>query len=56
MKKTELKRIEKQILKSLIDDIKNLKKHSFYSIPENKQFYMNLCDMIIKAINTTIKK
>ena len=55
MKKKEFTKEQKRVFTNLIQDIKQLKKHNYYSIPENKQFYLNLCDVVIKAIKKTIK-
>lgn len=55
MNKPEFTKTEKVIFKNLILDIKKLKKYSHYSLNENKVFYNNLCDTIIKAIKKTIK-
>lgn len=55
MKKTKFNNSEKMILKNLILDMHKLKKYSYYSLDENKKFYNNLCDTIIKAIKKTIK-
>lgn len=54
MKTIKFTKQQKIIFKNLISDIKLLKKHNYYSIPENKQFYLNLCDIIIKSIKKTI--
>lgn len=47
---------KKLIIKNLIQDIKELKKYNFYSIEENKKYYLNLCDVIIQSLKNYNKK
>jgi len=49
------KKTEKLIFNALKKDIINLKKYSYFSISENKNFYEQLCNTIIKAIDTAKK-
>jgi len=44
------KKMSKVIIRSLEQDLKNLKKYNYYTQPENIEYYNNLCNVILSAL------